>query len=270
MYSPNSLIVRSENCRFAENESHVCYRNHIFVRLVAIAKTFTDVDFRFCVFDGCYLRDCKFLNCDFTGTKFSSSSFHGSSFTNCVFNYTTFEKTEITPDILDTQAPEYENLRSKFARSLRMNFQQLGDAESVNKAIKIELQATKIHLHEAWHSRKDYYRDKYPGVKRAGAFFEWFWFRLQHFLWGNGESALRLLTTLLFLFLGMAIYHSFRVGDPARVSSYWEGLRAAPEVYLGVRTFSRYGYWYIAFITATRLLTFAALTSILIKRFNRR
>jgi hypothetical protein len=270
MHSPNTLVVRCEDRRFAEDESNASYSNHVFIRLVAKDRTFSRVSFKYCIFDGCYLRDCKFLSCDFTGSRLSSSNFHGSSFSDCKFEYATFEKTQITPDILATQAPYLENLKARFARSLRINYQQLGDAEAVNKAIKIELQATKTHLYEAWHSGKDYHRRKYPGWKRIGVFFRWLWFMLQHFLWGNGESALRLLGAILVLFLLMAVYHAYYASDPSHVRSYWEGLCLAPQVYLGVRTFPQYGHSYIAIIAATRLLSFAALTSIIIKRFNRR
>jgi len=52
-----------------------------------------------------------------------------------------------------------------------VNYQQIGDSESVNKAIKIELEATNTHLYEAWHSKANYYRKaKYPGWKRLGFF----------------------------------------------------------------------------------------------------
>jgi len=191
MHSPNTLVVRCEDRRFNENESNHSYQHHLFIRLVAKDRSFTKVDFRYCIFDGCYLRSCKFLNCDFTGTRFLATNFHGSQFNGCQFEYTTFEKTQIAPDILETQAPTLENLKAKFARSLRVNYQQLGDAEAVNKAIKIELQATETHLFEAWHSKKDYYRDKYPGWRRAGVFFRWLWFRLLQFLWGEWRKRIQ-------------------------------------------------------------------------------
>lgn len=264
MFSPNTLVVRSEDQRFASDESNVEYSNHLFVRLVAKDKTFSKVDFKYCVFDSCYLRRCKFSNCDFTGAKFVSTSFHGSSFTSCQFAYATFEKTQIAPDILETQAPDHENQKARFARSLRTNYQQLGDAEAVNKAIKIELEATKTHLYEAWHSPKDYYRKKYRGGRRAQAWLNWAWFTLLHFLWGNGESAVLMLRSILFLFFGMAIYHALSVGDASRLTSYWQGFWVAPEVYLGVTSFPQYSAAYLATIAAFRLLTFAALTSILI------
>lgn len=271
MHTQNTRVVRCEDRRFAEDESYVSYEHHLFIRLSAKDRTFTKVSFRYCTFDGCYLRSCKFLNCDFTGCRFISANFHGSSFSACKFEYATFEKTQISPDILETQAPDFENLKAKFARNLRVNFQQLGDSESVNKAIKIELEATKTHLYEAWHSKADYYRKtKYPKWKRLAVFFQWLWFRMLHFVWGNGESVPRLLGTLVLLFLLMSIYHVNQVGDPGQVKTYWEGLLAAPGVYLGIQTFPQYGSLYLAIIAATRLLTFAALTSILIKRFNRR
>lgn len=271
MYSPNNLFVRCEDHRFPVDESHVFYEHHLFIRLSAKDRTFTKVSFKYSTFDGCYLRSCKFSDCDFTGCRFISTNFHGSSFTACRFEYATFEKTQIAPDILETQAPALDNLKAKFARSLRVNYQQIGDSESVNKAIKIELEATKTHLYEAWHSQADYYRKaKYPGWKRLAVFFQWLWFRVLHFVWGNGESATRLLRTLVVLFLLMSIYHANHVGDPGQVKAYWEGLLAAPGVYLGVQTFPQYGSFYSAIIATTRLLSFAALTSILIKQFNRR
>jgi len=68
----------------------------------------------------------------------------------------------------------------------------------------------------------------------------------------------------------MAVYHAWNVGNPDHVQDYWEGFYVAPQVYLGVRAYPQYGYPYVAIIAATRLLSFAALTSIIIKRFNRR
>jgi hypothetical protein len=180
MLSLNDRIVHCEDHRFSDNEANVSYANHLFTRLSAKEKTFTKVDFRYCTFDRCYLRSCKFLNCDFTGCRFVSSNLHGSSFRDCRFDYASFERTQIAPDILETQAPFLENLKEKFARSLRVNYSQLGDSESVNKAIKIELAATQTHLYNAWHSEADYYRKtKYPGMwMRFTKFLEWLRFRV--------------------------------------------------------------------------------------------
>lgn len=270
MLTLNRQIVRCDDHRFDADENNSQYMHHLFVRLSAKNKTFTKVDFRYCVFDGCYLRGCRFIACDFTGCRFLSTNFHGSSFSDCQFAYATFEKTAIVDDILESQAPDLENQKVKFARALRVNYQQLGEARSVNKAIKIELEATRLHLRKAWGSKKDYYRRKYSGIKRITSFFQWLGFSVLHLLWGNGESAFRLICSLVVLFALMALYHAIHVGDPAQVASYWRGLCAAPSVFLGVRTSPQYSDGYVTSVAIARLLFFAALTSILIKRFTRR
>jgi hypothetical protein len=269
MLSANNR-VRCEDQKFDSNETGSAFPNHLFVRVGAKEKTFANIDFKYSIFDGCYLRGCRFLNCDFTGCRFLSTSFHGSTFSNCNFAYATFERTLIADDILETQAPVFENQKVRFARALRVNYQQLGESESVNKAIKIELQATRTHLYEAWHSKKDYYREKYRGSKRASYFLRWLWFSILHLLWGNGESATRLVVSLLFLFFLMGIYDAIHVGDVGRVQSYWHGFCVAPEVFLGIRSAPQYSHWYLTAAATARLLSFAALTSILLKRFSRR
>jgi hypothetical protein len=269
MISPSSR-VRCEDQRFDADESDSTLSNYLFIRVSAKDKTFRNVDFKYCIFDGCYLRGCKFINCDFTGCKFVSTNFHASKFSNCEFAYVSFEKTLISDDILETQSPHFENQQARFARTLRVNFQQLGEAESVNKAIKIELAATRAHLYKAWHSKDDYYRHKYVGLRRVSYFLKWLWFSTLHWLWGNGESAIRLVWSMIGLFVLMAIYDAIRVGDPGQVQSYWQGFKIAPQVFLGTRSFPQYGNWYITTVAALKLLLFAALTSILLKRFNRR
>lgn len=117
----------------------------MFIRLIAKGKRFTKIDFKYSIFDTCYLRNCIFDSCDFTGCHFIGVNFYGASFTGCVFNYATFEKTIIDSEILNVGCPGWENLKLKFARTLRMNFQQLGDSQDVNKAIKFEFVKEKYY-----------------------------------------------------------------------------------------------------------------------------
>ncbi len=269
MLTANSR-TRSEDQRFDQDEAQTSYANFIFVRLVAKAKTLRQVDFRYCIFDSCYLRDCTFIGCTFIGCRFLSTNLRGSKFSGCDFAYATFDKTIIADDILDRECPPRENQRASFARSLRVNYQQLGEARSVNKAIRVELQATKTHLHKAWQSEETYYRVKYAKWNRVRSFVSWLSFSVLDALWGNGESVPKLLRSVLVLFLVMAVYNACRVGDPGLVSSYAKGLQVAPEVFLGTRTFPQYAYWYTTAILTVRLLLFAALTSILFKRLSRR
>ena len=66
----------------------------------------------------------------------------------CKFDYSQFSYTQVEPEILDTGCPGQENLQQRFARTLRINFQQIGDAATANSAIKVELEATRVHLYK--------------------------------------------------------------------------------------------------------------------------
>jgi uncharacterized protein YjbI with pentapeptide repeats len=116
--------------------------NSLFVRPGAKDTRFTKVDFRYSIFDTCYLRACTFDSCDFTGCRFLATSLYGSHFIGCKFDYAVFERTNVDSDLLSSSCPGHENLKMRFARTSRMNFQQLGDAQAANKAIEVELQAT--------------------------------------------------------------------------------------------------------------------------------
>ena len=142
-YVPRNIENERQNLRFK-----------VFIRLNAKGVRFNNVSFLHCVFEGCYINSCVFDSCDFTGCRFVASNFHQTRFAGCDFRYATFERTHIDSEILDSEAPREENLRMHFSRSLRMNYQQLGDAKSVNKAISIELGATSAYLYKSWISKE--------------------------------------------------------------------------------------------------------------------
>jgi uncharacterized protein YjbI with pentapeptide repeats len=132
--------------RFDADVSNNEFQNMLFLRVVAKGRRFENVDFKYTIFDNTYLRDCVFDSCDFTGCRFIGVNFYGAKFNGCKFDYATFEKTIISNDVLDNCCPGWDNLKLKFARTLRVNFQQLGESESANKAIKVELDATEIPM----------------------------------------------------------------------------------------------------------------------------
>ena len=186
--------------RFDTDVSNTEYSNKLFLRIVAKGRRFENVDFKYTIFDTTYLRNCVFDSCDFTGCRFVGVNFYGAKFTGCKFDYATFERTIIASNVLDTCCPGWDNLKLKFARTLRINFQQLGDSKSANKAIKVELDATEVHLKKSWRSNESYYRNKYRRWKRIGKFFEWLNFKVLDFVWGNGESTYKLTRSVVLLF----------------------------------------------------------------------
>jgi uncharacterized protein YjbI with pentapeptide repeats len=254
---------------FDSDETSSNFSDHVFVRLSAKDRRFSGVNFRYSTFDSCYIRKCIFEDCDFIGCKFLSSNLHGSVFIGCKFDYTTFDKTLITSEILDTCCPALENLKSRFARSLRVNYQSLGDAQSANKAISVELGATEIHLYKAWRSNEAYYRAKYNGLHRFNSFFSWATFRLLDFIWGNGESWSKLARTVCLLCIVIAFYDVLTFRDPSLVCNYTAALLAAPQTFLGTNS-PQYPGILLAIIVFVRLVVMGLFMSILVRRFARR
>lgn len=244
------------------------YSNKLFIRLVAKKRRFENVDFKYSIFDSSYLRDCVFDSCDFTGCRFISVNFYGSSFSGCKFDYAIFERTIIDSDILDVGCPGWENLKLKFARTLRANFQQIGDTKSVNKAIKIELSATEVYLSKAWSSNESYYRKKYKSWKRVQMFFEWITFKILDIIWGNGENTFKLIRTAIVLLFLMSFVDFFYLNNNSM--TYLNSLLEMPAVFLGIWSPANYPKLYLSLIVFIRLVIMGFFMSIIIKRFNRR
>ena len=266
----SSQKIEVKDQKFAADVTQAAFINRLFIRLVSKGHRFSKVDFRYCTFDACYLRNCVFDDCDFTGCRFVSTNLHGSSFVGCKFDYATFEKTDIDVDVLSSGCPGNENLKMRFARSLRVNYQQLGNADAVNKAIAVELDATRIHLEKSWRSNESYYRKKYVGVRRALQFLHWVQFKTLDWIWGNGESVVKLLRAAVIVIALIAAIHAFVFGGSQGSSGYGSALLEAPVIFLGVEVPRGYPALYLTAIVFIRLVLFGLFMAIIIKRLNRR
>jgi hypothetical protein len=255
---------------FDDDVADVAFSNQLFIRLVAKERRFTNVDFRYSIFESCYLRNCVFDSCDFIGCRFVGTTLDGSAFSGCKFDYATFDKTGVDNDILNEGCPGHENLKMRFARTLRTNYQQLGDAKSANKAIAVELQATEAHLHKAWNSAESYYRKKYRGYKRFQAFTEWVRFKTLDFLWGNGESSLKLVRAILLALFTISMIDAIAYRDRGLMRSYVAALLDAPQIFLGTLSPPSYPRLFLTLIVFSRFVAFGLLTAIIVKRLNRR
>jgi hypothetical protein len=173
-------------------------------------------------------------------------------------------------EILRTNCPGLENLKLKFARTLRTNFQSLGDYEGVNLAIQVELAATELHLKKAWGSPEAYYRAKHKGLDRFRMFLSWLAFRALDLVWGNGESTWKLVRSVALLFVAMAVVHVIVELNPGRLPDYWKSFWMAPQIFFGVYSPPSYAKWYLALICFLRLTAFGFFMAIILKRFNRR
>jgi hypothetical protein len=256
--------------KFDANISDADFINKLFLRVVAKKIRFENVKFHYTIFDTCYFRNSVFISCNFTGCRFVGTNFYGAKFSDCDFDYAVFEKTIISCAVLNDCCPGWDNLKLKFARELRVNFQGLGDSKSTNKAIRVELDATDVYLKQSWSSNTKYYRTKYKGIKRISKFFEWLNFRVLDIIWGNGENTLKLIKSILLVNFGMVVVNIIKFKGMKNFDGYIDSLIEMPVLFLGVATPPNYPSWYLAIISLIRLVAMGFFMSIILKRFNRR
>lgn len=254
------------------------FNNHLFIRAIAKTIIFENIDFSKTYFENSYLRDCRFIRCNFEGAKFTGCNLTGSYFEDCNFDYANFEKTFVDDEIFDC-APKRDNLRYKFARSLKLNYASIGDYIKASKSVTIELAATKNHLKDSWLSGEEFYKLKYGGVKRrTEQFWKWFKVSLLDFIWGNGESLWRLIRLNLIIFAFLTLYHIVEKSVRNAVEILDVYLIKIPSNYFGIDIkiknnidyFAYYPEWLSLLIMISRLICFGLLMSIIIKKYNRR
>lgn len=268
-FRPSGRVIVTDKA-IAHNMTRQKLTNSQFQRLVAINREFTECDFSYSDFDSSYLRKCVFDSCDFTGCNFTKTILRGSKFIGCKFDYAKFVDTHVDPEILDTGCPGTENMQQIFARTLRVNFHQIGDTVAANRAIEIELEATRVHLYKSWNSKESYYRKKYTGFRRIGMFSEWLAFIFLNYFWGNGESLFKLTISLAVLIIIIALGDVYFLRDYYDLSSYKLALLQAPEVLLGITSPGNFSTLILVGIASLRYIMFAFFVSILIKRWSRR
>lgn len=246
------------------------FHRKLLTRVSARKITFKNVSFFQTIFDTCYFNHCVFDSCTFIGCRFVACNFNQASFPGSKFDYAIFERTQVDDDILKA-APERNNLKLKFARTLRMNYQQVGDAKAVNRAIVLELEATDVFLKESWSSDSTYYREKYAGFSRVAQFLKWAEFKVLDFIWGNGESIAKLLRSIILVILTVGFVNMFYMKEPKLFAEFLHSLYTAPAMFLGVMQLpAEVPSLVSSGIAALRLVGFAFLTAILVKRFGRR
>lgn len=262
--------TKEEDVSFCRNMNYEEVDNRVFIRGVAKGKKFEHVNFNYCIFDVCYFRNCVFTHCNFVGCRFTGTSFNGSKFICCDFRYAVFERTQVDVNSLVESAPDEENLRAKFFRSLRVNYQQQGDTESVNFVIRQELKATRKHLSKSWRSEEEYYRKKYQSLNRIGKFFEWLSFVILDWIWGNGESLKRLLLTVFIIFSCILFYLMSTASGDLTLKIFCENLKQTPLVFLGTKSIAGDNDGVFALIYFIRLVVFGLFMSLLVKKISRR
>ena len=237
-------------------------------RVYGVKVIFVNISFKQSDISRCYFRNCRFIRCDFTGANIRESTFNGSQFDDCDFKYTTWEKTHIDEQFLESCLPSEENIARDLVRSLRVNFSQIGNYIAVNRAISIEVRLAGQHLYNAAYSQQSYYRSKYRGLLRVRKSFEHARWKALDMLWGNGESIARVAILGLIVILIAATLILFDQPQLSIGKALWTAL----YLFWGLKTDSvgAAREWLAIILTISRYILFALFMAILIKRLSRR
>lgn len=214
IYKDKIIIDSIDGGNILKEYCHNPFRNSIYIRVSHSGEKIVikDLSFEHSYFNNCKLRNIHFDNCSFVNCYFYNCDFSKSSFSNCDFRYSMFKGTLVNADIFNT-APRENNLLMKFSNNLRINYRDLGDKSGEDLAIQYELQANEDYLYDSWNSDNHYYRKKYQGFERFKKLIEWCGFKLNKFIWGNGESFNRLMLSTLITLISLGVISSLIGND---------------------------------------------------------
>jgi hypothetical protein len=153
---------------------------------------FEACNFSYCIVDRGYFHGATFTNCKFVGTRFVNCNFRSVTFVRCDFSYSSFDHTYLARGEVVKNLPYQPNIRRDLVRALRVNAVAMGDQETSNSLISLELLASTQHHWEVVKRANSYY-EKYNTVERVSSFFSYLGLRIESLIWGFGLSPSRLL-----------------------------------------------------------------------------
>lgn len=226
-----SQLLFSDTVKDGLKVSGVVLRTCRFVRIGAKDAQFNSCSLTQCQFEESYLRKARFRDVDLTGSTFRNCNLEKATFKGCTLRYCTFQSTRLDCDEIIGCLPVEPNLRRDLARNLRRNFEELGDKDTANVFLDLEIDAHEQELLGAFRRKTDYYRTHYTGVDQAVAGIKLLSSKLSGIVWGYGHRVRRLLASYITftLLLGLATYFaglefSGGTSESIRALGFWESM----------------------------------------------
>lgn len=223
-------------------------RTSRFVRLGLKEANFSNSSLTQCLFEDCYLRKVSFTDVHFTGSRFRNCNLEKATFSSCDLRYVTFNKTTLNRSEIIGCLPKEFNLRRDIARNLRKNFESLGDKESADIFLDIEIEANEMYLLEAFKQTTDYYRRHYNFMGQIEAGFKYLCSKASGFVWGYGHRILRLLRSyfvIIVLFALLRLSTGTYTVDAAKNANIFDVMLQSFATSLGTSstTFYNISHW---------------------------
>jgi hypothetical protein len=202
-----------------------------FLRIGVKNAAFEKSSLTQCLFEDTYLRNARFSDVRLTGSTFRNCNLEKASFQGCDLRYCTFQATRLDRDEIIGNLPVEPNLKRDLARNLRKNFEALGDQESADVLLKLEIEAHELELLATFRRNTAYYQSRYNGVDQMRAGLKYFKSKFSGIIWGYGRLVHRLVASYIILSLVFALITYFYclpfVVDataPIRSLGFWESI----------------------------------------------
>ncbi|WP_456362395.1 pentapeptide repeat-containing protein [Xanthomonas arboricola] len=220
-------------------------------------------------FKSCYFHQARFEDCNFSGCSFVESNFRGATFINCDFKYSTFKSTSIDARAVIKNRHAWPNASREVIRSLRKNAESLGDVDDVRMCLFAEMEASEEHWRNIKVRNQQYYSNKYSRLQSVvESRYRLLGLWLGRYLWGYGESPLRLLIATIALIITNALARSLLIIDHPPIS---QSFIRTVDILLGINGFSpAFPLWWEALIVLSRYVTLGLFASVFMRRFSRR
>lgn len=169
---------------------------------------YENCDFSAAIITRGYFHESTFRKCKFVGTRFFDCNFRQATFDQCTFDYADFSRTVVPiPQVL-ANLPLYSNVRWELVHNLKANQQSIGDIRHDTALIRSEIEAEISHWKSVRTIRTGYYR-KYDNFRdQATAWFHCRRLWVEKYVWGHGESLVRLVIAAFVALLILSVFAS--------------------------------------------------------------
>jgi|SRR5882724_4493935 len=192
-----------------------------------------DVLYENCVFSASiiehgYFFHSKFIKCKFIGTRFVECNFRQATFDQCTFDYADFNRCIVPAPQILANLPAYANVRWEFLHNLKANGRAVGDVRFESKIVSKEIEAEIEHWQSIRRRPSGYY-EKYNNHRDLlGAWYHSLRLVVERYVWGHGESLIRLIIAAITALLIISIAHF--IGRVSEFSS--PSLSTLPAIFI--------------------------------------
>jgi hypothetical protein len=179
------------------------FSNQYLLDIDGKGVTYENCSFFASVIERGYFHQAHFKQCNFRGARFINSVFRSATFEGCDFAYADFNHSLIPIPQLLANLPEQPNVRWELLHNLRANTRSVGDTRFDSELVWREIDTELEHWRAIGKHDSRYY-EKYTRWDRIRAKLRRHRLLAERWVWGHGESLLRLAVATVVLLIIIA------------------------------------------------------------------